>query len=81
MLTRRTGGLTEYIPTPQEKRDGLIRDHTLALLRNLHERVCLIERSLRLPDNLAQNFGQIWKQIEEGEAEAWRICSQTPPSG
>ena len=38
MIVRRKGGLTEFIPTPQEKRDGLIRDHALGLLENLHQR-------------------------------------------
>ncbi len=79
MLTKRTGGLTEYIPTPQEKRDGLIRDHVLALLQNLHERICLIERHLSLPVFLADDFDRLWEQIEREESEARRIHSQTIP--
>lgn len=39
MIVRRKGGLTEFIPTPQENRDGLIRDHALVLLENLHQRL------------------------------------------
>ncbi len=79
MLTKRMGGLTEYIPTPQEKRDGLIRDHTLALLRNLHERTRLIERHLGLPGFPACDFDRLWEQIEREEAEARRIHSETIP--
>ena len=79
MLTRRMGGLTEYIPTPQEKRDGLIRDHTLALLRNLHKRTCLIERRLGLPGSPASDFDRLWAQIEREEAEARRIHSEATP--
>ena len=79
MLTKRTGGLTEYIPTPQEKRDGLIRDHTLALLRNLHERTCLIERHLGMPGSHAGDFDRLWEQIEREETEAQRIHSEATP--
>jgi hypothetical protein len=32
MIVRRKGGLTEFIPSPREKREGLIRDHILELL-------------------------------------------------
>jgi len=38
MIVRRKGGLTEFIPSPQEKRDGLIRDHALGLPKTLHHR-------------------------------------------
>ena len=49
MIVRRKGGLTEFIPTPQEKRDGLIRDHALGLLENLHQRLARLERASKLP--------------------------------
>ena len=39
MIVRRQGGLTEFIPSPQEKRDGVLRDHTLELLANLDARI------------------------------------------
>ena len=45
MIVRRKGGLTEFIPSPQEKRDGLIRDHALGLLENLHQRLARLERA------------------------------------
>jgi len=52
MIVRRKGGLTEFIPTPQEKRDGLIRDHALGLLENLHQRrtfrLGIADRGLRI---------------------------------
>ena len=38
MIVRRQGGLTEFIPSPQEKREGILRDHTLDLLANLYRR-------------------------------------------
>ena len=43
MIVRRQGGLTEFIPSPQEKRDGVLRDHTLELLANLDARMRRIE--------------------------------------
>ncbi len=79
MLTKRMGGLTEFIPTPQEKRDGLIRDHTLALLRNLHERVCLAEQRSGSPSAAAGDFDRLWEQIEREEAEARRIQTEAIP--
>ena len=36
--------MTEFIPATKEKREGLIRDHTLGLLENLHQRLERIER-------------------------------------
>lgn len=49
MIVKRNGGMTEFIPSPQEKRDGLIRDHVLELVRLLHERVGEIEEAVGLP--------------------------------
>ena len=31
--------MTELIPSPQEKRDGVLRDHVVALLTNLDKRL------------------------------------------
>lgn len=56
MIVRRTGGLTEFIPSPQEKRDGLIRDHALGLLENLHLRLARLERASGLPPDEAKAF-------------------------
>ena len=53
MIVRSKGGLTEFIPTPQEKRDGLIRDHALGLLENLHQRLARLERASKLPTDEA----------------------------
>ncbi|HOS02666.1 MAG TPA: hypothetical protein PKZ01_06275 [Candidatus Hydrogenedentes bacterium] len=40
MLSRRNGGFVEFIPSPQEKREAVLRDHALDLLQNLHLRCC-----------------------------------------
>ena len=72
MLTKRIAGLTEYIPTPQEKRDGSLRDHALDLLQNLHLRVEMIEHCLGLHPCLADEFRGVLQRIAREEAVAKR---------
>lgn len=72
MLTKRITGLTEYIPTPQEKRDGILRDHALDLLQNLHLRVEMIEHCLGLHPCLADEFRAVLQKIAREEADAKR---------
>ena len=48
--------MTEFIPSPQEKREGLIRDHALGLLENLHQRLARLERASGLPPDEAEAF-------------------------
>jgi len=40
MIVKRNGGMTEFTPSPREKRESLIRDHVLELVGLLHERLC-----------------------------------------
>jgi hypothetical protein len=49
MIVKRRGGMTEYIPSPQEKREGLVRDHSFNLIDNLHQRLKRLEEELGLP--------------------------------
>ena len=49
MIVRQQGGLTEFIPSPREKRDGVIRDNALELIANLNARLQRIETELDLP--------------------------------
>ena len=49
MIVKRRGGMTEYIPSPQEKREGLVRDHSFNLIENLHHRLSRLEEELGLP--------------------------------
>jgi hypothetical protein len=35
VIVRRKGGLTEFIPSPRQKREGLIRDRVLELHTSL----------------------------------------------
>ena len=63
MIVRRKGGLTEFIPTPQEKRDGLIRD-----LENLHQRPARLERASKLPAAEAEAFTALLARMRVDES-------------
>ena len=65
---RRKGGLTEFIPSPQEKRDGLIRDHALGLLENLHQRLARLERASKLPAAEAEAFTALLARMRADES-------------
>ncbi len=60
MIVRRKGGLTEFIPLPREKREGLIRDHILGLVENLHQRIERLERKVGLPDKESEAFASLY---------------------
>ncbi len=68
MIVRRKGGLTEFIPSPREKRDGLISDHVLELVENLHRRIERIEYEAGLPAEEAKAFAALFKRIQKDEA-------------
>jgi hypothetical protein len=68
MIVRRKGGLTEFIPSPQEKRDGLIRDHALGLLENLHQRLARLERASGLPPDEAKAFVALLTRMRADES-------------
>ena len=73
MITRHQGGLTELIPSPQEKREGLLRDHALDLLANLDARLGRIEAHLGLSAEEAGEFRALMDRIRREESEARRI--------
>jgi hypothetical protein len=68
MIVRRNGGLTEFIPSPQEKRDGLIRDHVLGLLGNLHQRLTRLEWAAGLPPAEAEAFTALLARMQADES-------------
>lgn len=76
MLTRREGGFVEFIPTPAEKRDGVLRDHALGLMRNLHARLRRLEDGLGMNPSLADAFDGLLARIDSEEAEARRAHGQ-----
>ena len=67
MIVRRKGALTEFIPSPQEKREGLIRDHILGLVENLHRRIERLEREAGLPAGEAEAFNALLKCMKSEE--------------
>ena len=73
MITKRQGGLTELIRSPQEKRAGLLRDHALDLLANLDARLGRIEEHLGLSAEEAGAFRDVMAHIRREESEAVRI--------
>ena len=81
MITRRKAGLTEFIPSPKEKREGSLRDHGLDLLVNLDQRVRRIEEGLDLPAEQAKMFSQTMSRVMAGEEEVLRINQKLIESG
>ena len=81
MIVRQEGGLTEFIPSPREKREGVIRDYALELMANLNARLQRIETELDLPSEEAADFTEIMKRIQQEETEARRINRKMLDSG
>ncbi|MCE5322357.1 VrlD [bacterium] len=73
MLVKRRGGMTEFIPSPSEKRDGVIRNHVLDLLSNLDARLRRIEAVANLPSDLADSFADTMTLIIREEAHVHRL--------
>lgn len=67
MIVRRKGGMTEFIPSPREKREGLIRDHVLSLVENLHRRIERLEHESGLPVEEAGAFAALFKRMQSDE--------------
>lgn len=81
MIVRRQGGLTEFIPSPREKREDVIRDHALDLLANLDARLQRMEKALNLPAEEAAAFAEIMKRIRREETETRWINRKLMDSG
>lgn len=73
MLVKRCGGMIEFIPSPSEKRDGVIRNHVLDLLSNLDARLRRIEVVANLPSDLADSFADTMTLIIREEAHVYRL--------
>jgi len=81
MIVKRSGGMTEFIPSPSEKRDGVIRNHVLDLLANLDERLRRIEEAAGLPADLADEFADAMALIIHEEAHARRLNEELLDTG
>ena len=81
MIVKRSGGMTEFIPSPSEKRDGVIRNHVLDLLANLDKRLRRIEEAAGLPADLADEFGTAMARIENEEMHIQWLNEQLITTG
>ena len=81
MITKRQGGMTELIPSPQEKREGVLRDHALALLANLDIRLRRIEAEHGLSSDEAEEFRSLMARIRREETEARRLHGEQLAAG
>ena len=81
MIVRQQGGLTEFIPSPREKREGVIRDYALELMANLDARLRRIETQLGLSAEEASAFADIMKRIQRQETETRQINRKLLDSG
>ncbi len=68
MIVKRRGGMTEFIPSPQEKREGLVRDHSFNLIENLHLRLKRLEEILELPLEEAENCLVFLEKMKRDES-------------
>ena len=67
MLVKRRGGMTEYIPTPREKREALVRDHFTEVVELLHKRLVRLEQAFDLPEEDAEACTSLLGRIREEE--------------
>ncbi len=73
MIVKQSGGMTEFIPSPREKREGLIMDNALKLIENLHERLKRIEEACGVPLNETERFEYLIGRIKQEEKQTRRI--------
>jgi hypothetical protein len=83
MIVKRRGGMTEFIPSVREKREGLIHDHILELAGLLHERLGRIEEIFDLEGEEAARCRLLLDRIrvEEGQTRALhrRLAEEESP--
>lgn len=65
--TKRNGGITEFIPTPSEKRESLIRDYFFTLLANLNDRLCRLESRAGVSSEESEDLNCLLKFIQTEE--------------
>ncbi len=67
MRVRQAGGMVEFIPSPQEKRDGLIREYSIELQELLHQRLSRLEDLLQVENPEAQKCEFLFQEITKEE--------------
>jgi hypothetical protein len=81
MLVKRRGGMTEFIPSPSEKRDGVIRNHVLDLLVNLDARIRQLEHATGISPDLADEFVEAMVRIQREEQHVQRLNEELLETG
>ena len=81
MIVKRSGGMTEFIPSPKEKRDGVIRNHVLDLLANLDARIRQLEHAAGIPPELADCFRDLMAHIQCEESHVRRLNEKMLDAG
>ena len=76
MIVQRRGGMTEFIPSPQEKREGLVRDHSFNLIENLHQRLYRLETELGLPLEDAEDCSSFLEKLKQDESRNTAIHNE-----
>lgn len=76
MLVKRRGGMTEYIPTPKEKREALVRDHFTEVVELLHKRLVRLEQAFDLPEEDAEACDALLARIREEERQTLRLSQE-----
>ena len=69
MQVRNHGGMTEFIPSPREKREALVRDHVFDLLGNLSGRLKIVEEMLGVSGGDRERFDEIMARLKKEEDE------------
>ena len=67
MRVRQAGGMVEFIPSPQEKRDGLIREYSIELQEFLHQRLSRLEYLLQVESPEARKCEFLFQEIAKEE--------------
>ena len=67
MIVKRRSGMTEFISSPQKKREGLVREHSFNLIENLHHRLSWLEEELGLPLDEAEACSTFLDKIKQDE--------------
>ena len=81
MIVKSNGGMTEFIPSPREKREGLIRDHVLELVGLLHERLSLLEETCGRPPDEAARCRDLLDRIRAEEQQTRDLNRQLAEEG
>ena len=79
MIVKKAGGMMEFIPTPKEKREGVLRDHTLNLLANVDRRLRRIEEAAGTAPDDAEAFTRTMAAIRNEETQNQTLFNQILP--